>query len=185
MLQLRLPGIPAAAFLTLVSLALAPGGAGAQEWEPPRLDHRNQPAILATLLYEPLLVTASEAYERSEQAAVADLAFGLPLDEEGSEGYLGLRIGAGEQERRLVAPHLFYRRYHGYEEWKTFFDAGLMLRVEPLVALAARIGLGAQYELDENWGVLLTGGASIGYGQGLQIGVDVGLGLQFRFGNAG
>ena len=183
MQRLRHPTATAAALA--LAFLLLPGAAPAQEWEPPRLDHRNQPAILASILYEPLLVTASEEHELGAQAAVVDLAFGLPLDEEGGEGYLGLRIGAGEEGRRLVAPHLVYRSYGGDEEWKTFFDAGLMLRIEPLVALAGRIGIGTQYELDENWGVFLAGGASVGYGQGLQIGVDVGLGLQFRFGNAG
>ena len=55
----------------------------------------------------------------------------------------------------------------------------------PLLGVAARIGLGVQYDFHENWGTYLGAGASLGYGSGLQVGADIGVGLQFRFGTAG
>ncbi len=138
------------------------------------------------MLFEQLITTAGdESEEGSEPGAVADLALGLPVNEEGGEVFLGLRLGTGAGERRLVAPHLFYRAYAGEEAWKTFFDAGLLLRIEPLLVGAARLGFGLQYDLHENWGAYLATGASLGYGDALQVGIDVGAGLQFRFGTAG
>jgi len=176
----------ARALLIAAALALLPGAAGAQaiEW---RLDHRNQPSILAGVLYEQLIVAAADDSdeEGSRPGAVADLAFGLPLNDEGGELFLGLRAGRGDHENRLVAPHLFYRVYGGAEAWKTFFDAGLLLRIEPLWAVAARIGIGVQYDFHENWGAWLGAGPSIGYGDAVQVGIDAGLGVQFRFGTAG
>ena len=167
------------------ALAILPAPASAQEIEW-RLDHRNQPSILAAVLYEQLIVTASdEAEEGSTPGAVVDLAAGIPLNDEGGELFLGVRVGKGGGETRLVAPHLFYRVYGGQEEWKTFFDAGVLLRVEPLLAATARIGIGVHYDFHENWGAYLAAGPSIGVGDALLVGLDAGLGLQFRFGTAG
>lgn len=172
--------------LVVASLLLAvPSLASAQDWEW-RLDHRNQPSVLVGAAYEHLLVTGGdEADERNEGAGVVDVAFGIPVTDDGGEAFVGVRVGRGGGETRLVAPHLFYRVYAGDYEWKTFFDAGVMLRIEPLVAPSARVGLGAQYDFHENWGAYLAAGASIGYGGGLEVGGDVGAGLQFRFGTAG
>jgi len=170
-----------------ICLVAAPGLAAAQEeWGGWRLDHRNQPAVLVGPAFENLIVTAADDDQaRSEPGGLVDLAFGLPVTDEGGELYLGLRVGGGGGERRLVAPHLFYRAYAGHEAWKTYFDAGALLRIEPLVAVAARIGLGVQYDFHENWGAYLGAGGSLGYGQGLQVGLDAGAGVQFRFGTAG
>ena len=152
-----------------------------------RLDHRNQPSVLAGAAFEQLLVTGADEAEEElgGPGALLDLAFGIPVTDEGGEAFVGLRVGTGDGRTRLVAPHLFYRVYAGDEAWKTYFDAGVLLRVEPLVAGAARIGLGTQYDFHENWGAYLAAGGSIGYGEGLQVGVDVGAGVQFRFGTAG
>lgn len=170
-------------FAAAAILVAAPSVATAQEIEW-RLDHRNQPSIVGGLAFEQLIVTASSKHEGNDGAGVFDIAFGLPVNDEGAEAFLGLRVGAGE-DTRLVAPNIFYRVYAGEEAWKTYFDAGLMLRIEPLVAPSARIGLGLQYDFHENWGAWVGTGASVGYGQGLQVGIDGGAGLQFRFGTAG
>jgi len=176
--------------LTTILCLAAPAGAAAQaiEW---RLDHRNQPSVLGGVLFEELVATASNEFEGSFSGALADLAVGVPLDDEGGELFLGARLGTGAdpdgtgRARRLVAPHLFYRSYAGEEAWKTWFDAGLLLRIEPLVAPSARVGIGVQYDFHENWGAWAGAGASVGYWDALLVGVDAGVGVQFRFGTAG
>lgn len=175
--------------LVLPALALLlPGAAAAYEWEEPlRLDHRNQPSVLGAVSFEQLIVTGREKGEEAPKGpgALVDVAVGLPLDEEGGEGFLGVRAGGGEGGARIVAPYLFYRGYAGEDEWKTFFDAGALLRIEPLWAVAARLGVGVQYDFAENLGTYFAAGASVGYGEGLQVGLDAGLGLQLRFGTPG
>lgn len=176
--------------LALLAFPLvAPSAALAQgiEW---RLDHRNQPSILVGGAVEELIVTGADE-EGTATGVVADIAFGFPGNAEGGEFFVGLRVGEGQEidgegrELRLVAPHVFYRVYGGLEEWKTFFDVGAMLRIDPLLVPSARVGLGLQWDFHENWGTWLAAGGSIGYGDALVAGLDLGIGLQFRFGTAG
>lgn len=174
--------------VALVSACLlGPSTAFAWDDDEFRLDHRNQPSVLAGASFEYLMVSGRGEGKDNPKipGGLFDLAFGLPLDEDGGAAFLGVRIGGGEGGARVIAPHLFYRGYAGFDEWKTFFDAGLFLRIEPLVAVGGRLGVGVQYDFNEHLGSWLGAGAGLGYGQGLQVSVDVGAGLQIRFGTPG
>lgn len=152
-----------------------------------RLDHRNQPSILTGLSFEQLLVSGrGEGKENPKvPGGLFDLSVGMPLNEDGGEGFVGLRLGGGEGGTRVVAPYVFYRGYAGFDEWKTFFDAGVFLRIEPLVAVGGRLGVGVQYDFTEHLGTFVGAGVGLGYGQGLQVSPDLGAGLQIRFGTPG
>lgn len=182
----RVPSAPILAAALLASLVV-PAGASAYVDDEPRLDHRNQPSILTGVSFEHLMVSGRGDGKENPKISggLFDLSVGMPLDEDGGEAFVGVRLGGGEGGARVVAPYLFYRGYAGWDEWKTFFDAGLFLRIEPLVAVGGRLGVGMQYDFNEHLGTYLAAGAGLGYGEGLQVSVDLGVGLQIRFGTPG
>ncbi|AKU91746.1 hypothetical protein [Vulgatibacter incomptus] len=174
--------------IALITVGFALPASGQAVSYLPILDHRDQPSLTLTSGFEHLVLSGRKSSDRtsSEPGAFADLAFGLPASDEGGEGILGLRIGTGPDEgTRLVAPYLAYRVFAGYDEWKTFFDIGAFARLLPVWGAGARLGVGVQYELSENAGLFVATGGSAAYGDGLQVGFDVGLGLQLRFGDPG
>jgi len=175
----------AVASLAAALLALAPGPASAQSYL--RLDHRDQSSLSVTPGYEYLTLSGRSGQRSStEHGAFADLGFGLPVGRDGGQGIFGLRAGAGtDRGARLVAPYLGYRSYAGDEEWKTFFDASAFGRILPVWGVGVRLGAGVQHELSQHLGLFFATGGSVAFGEGLQVGYDVGLGLQVRFGLPG
>lgn len=173
------------AFLALAFIVLLPGIASAYDYE--RLDHRDQTSLSVTPGYEHLTISGrAERRSTTEHGAFADLSFGLPGGLDGGQGIFGLRLGAGpDHGARLAAPYLGYRSFAGDDEWKTFFDASAFGRILPVWGLGVRLGAGVQRELSQHVGVFLATGGSVAFGDGLQVGYDVGLGLQFRFGLPG
>lgn len=141
------------------------------------------PAVHGHLVYEHLVIATSGEKSLSVPGLAADLAIGLPLGHESTFGNLGLRVGRGEEGDR-IAPHLFLRVLGGDERWKTFFDVGLLARIQPSWSAGARMGIGVQRELNEFVGLYATAGGSAGFGSGFHIGFDGGIGLQFRFGSS-
>lgn len=169
--------------LAAVLLWALPSGATAFE----RLDHRGQPALSVLPGFEHLILSGKSGEKTiSEPGAFAELSFGLPGTMEGGQAILGLRLGQGETEgTRLVAPSIAWRSYAGEEEWKSFFDVGAFGRILPVWGAGLRIGVGMQYELSQHLGVYFATGGSVAFGEMLQVGYDLGLGLQLRFGEPG
>lgn len=149
----------------------------------PRLDHLDQYSLEASLVFEQLFVTGRDD-EEDEQTpgALVDVAFGIPVGDDVARVLFGARFGIDADDRlRLALPSVVLRTYAGWEEWKTFLDVGAFSRIQPDWALGARLGLGVQYEFSPNLGAFAGAGTSIGYGEGLQIGVELSAGLQTRF----
>lgn len=176
------PALLGAIACVLATLA-APSDAAA--WE--RLDHRGQTSFTLVPGYEHLIRPGRTGERtRSNPGAFGELSFGLPGGDDGGEGILGLRYGAGAGgESRLVAPFIAYRVFAGDEEWKTFFDVGAFARIEPIWGVGTRLGAGVQYDFSQAWGIFLATGGSVGIGDGFHVGFDAGLGLQVRFGTPG
>src|SRR5690606_15868758 len=141
------------------------------------------PALHANLAYEHLVVARAGEKSISEPGLVADLAFGIPLGSQAHLGNVGLRVGKGEEGDR-IAPHLFLRVLGGDERWKTFFDLGLLGRIQPSWSAGMRMGIGVQRELNEFLGLYAVAGAAAGFGEAFHIGFDGGIGLQLRFGSS-
>ncbi len=160
------------AALLLVFLAMRPLAAQAQA-----------PAVHGHLVYEHLVLSGGGERSQSTPGLVADLSLGLPMGNESVLGNLGLRVGAGEEGQRL-APHLFLRVLGGDETWKTFFDVGLLARLEPSWSAGARMGIGLMRELGRHVGIFVAAGGSAGFGERRHIGFDGGIGFQLRFGSS-
>src|SRR4051794_36281855 len=105
--------------------------------------------MTTALVFEEL---ASPGRGRSSPGGSFELAWGVPLNDDGGEGFIGVRAGLGERfdhprstEHRLVAPFVKYRGFAGGDEtWKTFLDVGAQLRIQPIVAGIVRFGAGVQ-----------------------------------------
>lgn len=152
-----------------------------------RLDHRDQSSISVSPGYEHLIISGrSEKRSITEPGAFTDLSFGLPGGVEGGQGFFGIRVGMGsELGERLAAPYVGYRSFAGDWEWKTFFDVSAFGRILPIWGVGARIGAGVQRELSQHVGIFFSTGGSVAGGDGLQVGYDLGIGLQLRFGEPG
>lgn len=141
------------------------------------------PFVHGNLVYEHLILTGGGEESLTAPGFIADLALALPWGTEGTSGNLGLRVGAGEEGAR-IAPHLFLRVAGGDETWKTFFDVGILVRLQPSWSAGTRMGIGLQRELGRNMGVFVAAGGSAGFGQRFHIGFDGGIGFQLRFGGS-
>lgn len=163
----------------LLALPLV-GGAGGAPSEP-RLDHRGQLGVVAVPEVERLFGPGGDSDRLG-----AGLALGvtLPLSDEGIEGVLtahGLDAAPlALQPRVTLGADL--RRLAGDDAWKSFFEAGLRLPLWSAPGLRARLGLGLQWDATPAFGAWLgTGfGAGLAVG-GFAVGLDAGLGLQWRF----
>jgi hypothetical protein len=172
--------------LVAVLLLLPLPAAAIEYWEGPRLDHRGQPSLLVAPAIEHLIVGRPGEDTETGTALVADVAWGMPLTEEGGEGFVGVRAGAGFSDGDLrLAPFALYRGYYGDDAWKTYFDVGAVVRIEPVWGGGVRLGFGLQYDPTENLGFFAGLGGGIAFGDGLQTNVDFQSGLQLRFGSPG
>lgn len=179
--------MPALVRCVVVALLLVPFPAAAVDyWDGPRLDHRGQPSLVAGAVLEHLIVDRAGEDVETGTGIAAEVAWGVPLNDEGGEGFLGVRGGAGFDggEARL-SPFALYRSYYGDEAWKTYFDVGAFVRIEPAWGGGARLGFGLQYDPTEHLGVFAGLGGGIAFGDGLQANVDFQSGLQLRFGTPG
>lgn len=147
----------------------------------PLMAEAQAPALQGQVVYEHLVIAGGGEAGVSAPGAVADLAVALPLGSEASFLNFGLRAGMGEEGERL-APQLFLRVLGGDETWKTFFDLGLLGRIQPSWSVGPRMGIGIQREFGRHLGVYAMAGGSAGFGSRFHIGFDGGIGLQIRFG---
>jgi hypothetical protein len=170
--------LPAVLLLALPAIASA-------GYEEPRLDHRDQPSLLGGAVLEHLIVDRAGEETDAGTGVVGEVAWGVPLSDEGGEGFVGLRAGAGFDGEARLAPFALYRGYYGDEAWKTFFDVGVFVRVEPVWGGGARVGFGIQHDPTENLGLYAGIGGGLAYGEGLQVSIDCTAGLQLRFGTPG
>ena len=176
---------PVLRVLFAVLLLALPASAAAQ-WDEPRLDHRGQPSLVVGPVLEHLIVGRAGEETETGTGVAAEGAWGVPLTDEGGEGLVGLRAGAaldGDQAR--LAPFALYRGYYGDEDWKTFFDVGVFVRIEPVWGGGARLGFGVQHDPAEHLGIFAGIGGGLAFGDGLQANVDFLAGVQLRFGSAG
>ena len=66
------------------------------------------------------------------------------------------------------------------QQFKTFFDFTVIVHVLPNVTIGPRFAFGAQYELNQLFGLFALAAAQFGGGQGLRIGGEVMAGFQVR-----
>lgn len=66
------------------------------------------------------------------------------------------------------------------EQFKTFFDLTVIVHVLPNITVGPRFAIGAQYELNQLFGVFALAAAQFGGGQGLRIGGELMAGFQVR-----
>lgn len=174
--------------LPIALLALAPTAASAAYAfeDGSRLDHRGQPSLLAAPALEHLIVDRAGRKTRASTGLLGEAAWGFPLSDEGGEGLLGLRAGVGLDggETRL-APFALYRGYFGDDAWKTYFDIGAFVRVEPVWGGGVRMGFGVQHDPSEHVGLFAGAGGGLAFGDGLQASIDLLAGVQLRFGPPG
>lgn len=169
-------------------LSLAPTVASAAYLfeDEPRLDHRGQPSVFVAPVLEQLTVDRAGEETDMGTGLLCEMAWGVPLSDEGGEGLVGLRAGAGlDGSGARLAPFVLYRGYFGVDAWKTYFDAGVFVRLEPVWGGGARLGFGVQHDPSEHVGLFAGAGGGIAYGDGLQTSVDLLAGLQLRFGTPG
>jgi hypothetical protein len=177
---------PVFRFLPAVLLLLPLPAAAVEYWEGPRLDHRGQPSLLVAPALEHLIVARAGEDTDTGTGVVADVAWGVPLTDEGGEGFVGLRAGTSLSGAELrLAPYALYRGYYGDDAWKTYFDVGAFVRVEPVWGGGVRLGFGLQYDPTEHLGWFAGLGGGIAFGDGLQTSVEFQSGLQLRFGSPG
>lgn len=157
----------------LAALALVSGAAHAEELE--RLDHRGALGLTVSAGAEYVFSAAYLVTDNGPRAPI-ELGGTLSLTEHtelraaariappvkvGWSGYVGIRNSRGDR-------------------WKTFFDLELAVHLTPLWAIGLRIGFGVQYELSPVMGVFAVAGVQGGGGQGLRLGFEFLLGVQFR-----
>lgn len=131
--------------------------------------------------YEHLVVAKMGERSASAPGAFADLALALPMGSESRLLNVGLRAGRGEEGDR-IAPHAFLRVLAGHEEWKTFFDLGVLARLQPSWSVGPRMGIGAAFELGGGLAIYAIAGGATGFGSRFHVAFDGGIGLQLRFG---
>lgn len=139
-------------------------------------------SIFTGVLFEQLTLAGGGEASSSTPGLAAEVGAGLPLSDRDLLGVLALRVGMDDERDPRLATHLFLRTSAGHDDWKTFFDAGLLARIQPAWSVGARLGIGLQHELSEHVGLFLTAGGTAGYGERFHVSFDGGLGLQVRFG---
>jgi hypothetical protein len=155
-------------------LALAASAARADE-PLERLDHRGALG---------LTVSAGGEYAFSAATNVTDNGARAPIELGGTFSlteHTELRAAA-----RIAPPvKVAWSAYAGIrnsrgERWKTFFDLELAVHFTPLWAVGLRLGFGVQYELSPVVGIFAVAGVQGAGGQGLRLGFELLLGVQFR-----
>jgi hypothetical protein len=99
-------------------------------------------------------------FDRTELRAAARIQFPLPL---GAEFHAGIRSS------------------YGFNELKTFFDAGAVLVVTPFLLGGIRVGGGVQYDFSQVAGVFAAAGIQfVGSASGTKFSAEALVGIQFR-----
>jgi hypothetical protein len=132
-----------------------------------------------------LTVAVGGEYAFSAATGLTDNGFRLPLEVGGTlalSDHTELRVAG-----RLSPPgpsfdssaYAGIRNSRG-DRWKTFFDAEVAVHFTPLWAVGLRLGFGVQYEVLPVWGLFAVAGIQGGGGQGLRLGFELVVGMQFR-----
>lgn len=74
-----------------------------------------------------------------------------------------------------------YRSFFGDEDWQTFFDLGVAVRLFSGTWVGPRIGLGLRHKLTEDVSLLGGLGLSMGFGSGLRLDAEAFTAVQWSF----
>lgn len=134
-----------------------------------------------------LIVSTGGEFKSSIAGAVAENGLRLPLHVGGT-----LAIGDnGNELKALLDASWFgpaldlgftlgYRGYFAVDRMKTFFDADLGVRLVSHFSIGPEVGVGLQYELTSVVGIFTNLRGKLGFGQGLRLGGELLVGIQFR-----
>jgi hypothetical protein len=163
--------------------AVVPAGAGAYE---PRFDHRDQTSLEADVGLSRDAVVVTHQPTRTELRPALHLAWGFDLTGEGNELLLGASARLGgwsdpQGSRVLAAVDVRYRGYFGLEEWKTFFEVGLVASVRSNLMIGPLVGVGVAWDASRVWGLFAAAQFSTGLGQARLASFGASTGVQLRF----
>ncbi len=157
-----------------LGLAVAAGAARADE-PIERLDHRGALGLTVSAGGEYVFAAANNLTDNGPRVPI-ELGGTLSLTD-----HTELRAAA-----RIAPPvkvgwsaYVGIRNSRG-DRWKTFFDLDLAVHFTPLWAVGLRLGLGVQYEVSPVVGLFAVVGVQGAGGQGLRLGFELLLGVQFR-----
>lgn len=147
----------------------------------PIADHRDQVGITASLgtTYDTGTVASKTDTFQPGFEPMVEAGVTWAVTSQGDELSLRGRFTFGG----VLYPALLfgYRGYFGYDEFKTFVVADLMLTSKPFWGLGPHFGFGAQLDLGRQFGVFLQLGAAVTFGEAVFISLDLQGGGQFRF----
>ncbi len=132
-----------------------------------------------------LTVAAGGEYAFSAATGLTDNGFRVPIELGGTlsvSDHTELRLAGrlSPPGPRFDSSVLAGIRNSRGERWKTFFDAELAVHFTPLWTVGLRLGFGVQYELAPVVGLFAVAGVQGGGGQGLRLGFELLIGMQFR-----
>jgi len=162
----------------LVAAVLAASSARALE---PIADHRDQIGITASIgttydtgAYPDRSGDYQPGFEPMIEAGVT-----WAVTSRGDELSLRGRFTGGG----VLYPSLLfgYRGYFGYDAFKTFVVADLMLSTKPFWGVGPHLGFGAQLDFGRQFGAFLQIGGAATFGQAVFVSLDLQAGGQFRF----
>lgn len=175
-------GSPLALLAAGCALAVWANASGALE---PRFDHRDQVGLVGEVGASSVTATVGGGQSRSSfDVPTLELAFSFDVTGEGDELLLGGSYGPLAQESAGAPSWVLdgrYRGYFGQEEFKTFFEAGLVLPVAPRIAVGPRLGFGVMYDFNRSAGLFALLGASTAFGEFRGFSLGLGLGFQWRW----
>lgn len=171
-----------AAMALALALGAAAGRAGALE---PRFDHRDQYGLVAEVDASRATATVGGGLSRSSfDVASLRLAFSFEVTGEGDEIMVGGSFSPLVHSDSAASAWLLdarYRGYFGHEEFKTFFDAGLVVPLAPRVAAGPRLGFGVIYDFSRSIGLFASLGAATAFGEFRGFSFGLGIGAQWRW----
>lgn len=74
-----------------------------------------------------------------------------------------------------------YRLYSGMEHWKTFADIDIAAPLSPGPGIGGRLGIGAMYDFNRNFGAAISAGVFSAFGSSVYTGLDLSVGVHIRF----
>ncbi len=160
--------------LLLSLLLTAPALASAEDYAP----HRALSLLVGPGLGYASAIRGSRA--ETGPGVLLDLGGSLTVGDDRDEVFLLARGGLGEAGRGGVLLGGF-RNVFGQEEWQTFFDLGVAVRLFSGTWAGPRLGFGLRRTLTDRLSLYGGLGLSLGFGSGMRVDTEASIGLQWSF----
>jgi hypothetical protein len=160
--------------LLLSLLLTAPTLASAEYYE----QHRALSLLVAPGLGYTSAIRGSQG--ETGPGALLDVGGSLTVGDERDEVFLVARGGLGEAGRGGALLGGF-RSVFGQDEWQTFFDLGLTVRLFSGTWAGPRLGFGLRRTLTDRLSLYGGLGLSLGFGSGMRVDTEASIGLQWSF----